>query len=212
MPKKNGALRSLAITAQKGGVSKSTTAVHLAVEASRKKERVLILDTDAQGSCLLWASLREIEHPTVEACDLVAIPKRLERAAGEGYTLAIIDTAPRATATLATALRAVDYVVVPLPPAAFDLGTMEQTLAIISASGRPGCIVLSRCPTRAPEVAEVRASVADLALTLAPVEISERRAYARALASGLAVSEFDSRSAAATEIRQLWNYIRSNMQ
>jgi chromosome partitioning protein len=211
MRRKLGPMRSLAITAQKGGVGKTTLTVHLAVAALRAGERVLILDADPQGSCVTWASLRDREEPHVERIEPADVAARLEQASSEGYSLALVDTQPRASSSLALLLRAVDYAIVPLRPSAFDLATLEQSLSIVEAAGRPGAIVLNACPSRSAEVAETRESIADLSLPLAPIEIGERRIYSRAVGSGQAVVEFQPISFAAMETASLWKFVYKNL-
>src|SRR5476651_69354 len=100
-------MRSIAITASKGGVGKTTLSVHLAVAALRAKERVLIVDADPQGSSSTWKSLREDDEPNVEQIEPEDVPERLRRAGSEGYTLTIVDTQPRAASSLAALLRGV---------------------------------------------------------------------------------------------------------
>lgn len=51
--------RVIAVANQKGGVAKTTTAVNLGIGLARKGKRVLLLDTDPQGS--LTASLGYVE-------------------------------------------------------------------------------------------------------------------------------------------------------
>jgi chromosome partitioning protein len=210
VPKKT--MKTVATVATKGGCGKTTITAHLAVEGARSRERVLILDADPQASCVLWSRLREAEHPTVEPIECNAVPQRLRQATSEGYTLCLIDTAPRATGTLATMLRVVDYVLVPLRPSAFDMGTLEQSLDIVTAAKAAGCIILSACPPRALEADEMRAELTDLALPLCSVTIGERTAFRRAIASGQAVTEFAPGGKAASEITSLWNYVRKGMQ
>ena len=105
-------MRSLALASQKGGAGKSTLVVHLAVEAMNAGETVRIIDTDPQGSSVAWGDARGIE-PMVEATDAGRIVDALKRAKRDGITFAIIDSAPRASASLAGVLRAVDGVLVP---------------------------------------------------------------------------------------------------
>jgi chromosome partitioning protein len=204
-------MRSLAITNQKGGSGKSTLSVNLAVEAARRGERVLVLDTDPQGSALSWAATRGAGDPDVEALETARVPIRLYRARREGVTLVIIDTQPRAEIPLAALLRAVDFALVPLRPSTFDLATLQETLRLILAARRPGCVVLNSCPARAPEIARTREAAQELGLALAPVELGERRAYMRAVASGRGVSEFEPSGPAAAEIASLWTYVDARL-
>ena len=51
--------RVIAVANQKGGVAKTTTAVNLGIGLARKGKRVLLVDTDPQGS--LTASLGYVE-------------------------------------------------------------------------------------------------------------------------------------------------------
>lgn len=54
--------------------------------------------------------------------------------------------------------------------------------------------------------------LADYGLPIAPVDITDRRAFARAVASGRAVTEFDSEGKAAAEIRALWAWLKEQMR
>jgi chromosome partitioning protein len=204
-------MRSLAITNQKGGSGKSTLSVNLAVEATRRGERVLVLDTDPQGSALSWAQTRGAIEPEVEAVETARVPIRLYRAKREGVTLVIIDTQPRAEVPLAALLRGVDFAVVPLRPSTFDTAMLQMTLRPILAARLPGCIVLNSCPARAPEVARTREATQALGLPLSPVELGERRAFMRAVATGRGVSEFEPGGPAAAEIANLWTYVDGAM-
>jgi chromosome partitioning protein len=61
-------MQVIAIVSQKGGVGKSTIAVHLATEATAQGMRVLLLDLDPQGSAMEWASRRGDLPPDVSGC------------------------------------------------------------------------------------------------------------------------------------------------
>ena len=204
-------MRTLALKSQKGGAGKSTLVVNLAVEAMNAGEKVRIIDTDPQGSSVAWGDARGIE-PMVEATDAGRIVDALKRAKRDGITFAIIDSAPRASASLAGVLRAVDGVLVPVRPSAFDVATIEQSIRLVVAAGRPGWLVLNACPPRAPEVAETRDVITNRELERVPVEIGERRAFARAVATGRSVSEFDADSTAAIEIRALWKFLSRKLK
>jgi len=199
-------MRIVAIGASKGGCGKTTLAVHLAVAAMRAGERVAILDTDPQGSATAWGNARTVETPLVVPVDGTAILDALEAARADGFTVAIVDTAPRAAPVASSIARAASFVLVPVRPSAFDLAALEQSVAIVKASGTAGAIVLNACPVRAPEVAEAR-QFCNALFPTADIEISDRRAYSRAVSSGRSVEEFAPRSPAAQEIRALWAYV-----
>jgi chromosome partitioning protein len=57
-------------------------------------------------------------------------------------------------------------------------------------------------------VAAAAAALAMHGVPVAPVRIGARRAYARAMASGRAVTEFAPRGKAAQEIAALWQWVQ----
>ena len=195
------------IASQKGGSGKTTVAVHLAVAALRAGEKVALLDTDPQKSAMAWAEARSADDPTVVAVDAADIGAALGEARSDGYTVVIVDTAPRAAPIAAAVIRAATFAVIPVRPSAFDLAALDRSVAIVKAAGTPGVIVLNGCPARAPEVAEAREVCAAQAFPVADLALGDRRAFARAVASGRAVEELSPRSPAAQEIRALWAYI-----
>jgi chromosome partitioning protein len=130
----------------------------------------------------------------------------------DAMTLCIIDTAPHAAPDAARVAALADLVVIPCRPTAFDLAAAGSAVEIVKAAGARAVFVLSACPLRAPEIAETRAVLEGYGDPVAPVPISERRVFARAVASGRAVTEFDAGGKAAQEIRALWNWFREQMK
>jgi chromosome partitioning protein len=202
-------VRAIAIVAQKGGAGKTTVSVHLAVAALFAGEKVAILDIDPQRSALTWAETREANDLTVVAIDPTDVRAALDEARSDGFTVVFLDTAPPATSIATAIVEAADFAVVPVRPSAFDLRTLDQSLAIVAAARRPGIILLNACPARAPEVSEARSICTDRILPLSTVELGDRRAYARAVQSGRAVMEFEPKGAAADEIARLWHNVDS---
>ncbi len=205
-------MKKIAFLSQKGGSGKTTLAVHTAVAAYEAGERVVIVDTDPQKSASVWGNTRSQDAPIVATAAAAELGRVLDAARQERMTLAIIDTAPHAAPDAARIVRAVDLVAIPCRPTAFDIAAAGSAVDIVKAAGVRAVFVLSACPFRSPEIAEARAVLAEYGLPIAPVEIIDRRAFARAVATGRAVTEFESDGKAAGEIRILWSWLKEQMQ
>lgn len=201
-------MKKIAFLSQKGGSGKTTLAVHTAVAASEAGERVVVIDTDPQKSATVWGGARREEAPIVATAAASELLKVLEVASLERMTLAIVDTAPHAAPDATKIVRAVDLVVIPCRPTAFDIAAAGSAVDIVKAAGVPAVFVLSACPFRSPEIAETRAVLAQYGLPISPIEITDRRAFSRAVATGRAVTEFESEGKAAGEIREFWNWLK----
>lgn len=206
------AVRTIAFLNQKGGSGKTTLAVHTAVAAQRAGERVLLIDADPQASAMAWSAVRKHDMPAAVHASPNEIGRVLEGARGNRVSLALIDMAPHASPGAARAAEIADAILIPCRPSAFDLAAAGAAVDLVRVLGKPAAFVLNACPSRAPEVAEAREALRGLGITVAPVEIGQRRAYARAVASGLSVNEFDGSCLAAREITALWKWIKKEYQ
>lgn len=205
-------MKTLAFLSQKGGSGKTTLAVHTAVAAHQEGERVVIVDTDIQRSATTWREARLADQPAVAPVLAAQLGEVMAASRHDAMTLCIIDTAPHAAPDATRVARAVDLVVIPCRPTAFDLAAVGSAVEIVKAAQVRAVLVLSACPFRSPEIAETRAVLEGYGLPVAPVEITDRRAFARAVASGRAVTEFEENGKAAEEIRALWHWLKEQMQ
>jgi chromosome partitioning protein len=204
-------MKMIAFMSQKGGSGKTTLAVHTAVAAHEAGARVVVIDTDPQQSATVWSDARQADAPLVATVAASELRRVMDAARSDGMTLAIVDTAPHAAPDAARIAQDADLIVIPIRPTAFDLAAAQSISAIVKASGTRAAFILSACPFRAPEIIETRGLLASYHLPVAPVEITDRRAFARAVASGRAVTEFESAGKAAAEIRELWAWLSSQM-
>lgn len=204
-------MKTLAFLSQKGGSGKTTLAVHTAVAAFEAGERVVVVDTDIQHSATTWSESRESEFPVVATAAAADLPAVMAAARHDAMTLCIIDTAPHAAPDAARIAQSVDLVIIPCRPTAFDLAAAGSAVEIVKAARARAVFVLSACPFRSPEIMETRAVLEDYGLPVAPAEITDRRAFARAVATGRSVTEFEPDGKAALEIRNLWNWIKEQM-
>lgn len=203
-------MNTLLFLSQKGGSGKTTLAVHSAVAAVDDGLNVLLYDTDPQGSALGWGNQRGAEHPpeVFKASAQTVEAKSAERRNG---ALLIVDSAPHTAPDALRLAKAATLVVIPCRPTSFDLSAVSSTVNIVRASNSPAVIVLSACPHRAPEIDEARTLLADFGFPLFPGQITERRSFARAVASGRAVTEFEAHGKAADETRALWSYLKTEL-
>ena len=197
----------IAFLSQKGGSGKTTLAVHAAVAAEASGERVCIIDADPQESATAWASVRKAQTPVVATAQAGDLDAALSAAKGEGMTLTVIDAPPHAAPAASQIAKRTDLVLIPVRPAAFDLAAVPAAVEIVKAAKVQGAFVLSACPFRAPEIGETRAALKPYSLPVFPGKITDRRAFARAVTTGSAVTEFESDGKAAEEIRALWGWI-----
>lgn len=204
-------MKTLAFLSQKGGSGKTTLVVHTAVAAQEAGLRVMLVDTDPQRSATAWRDTRTRgtgSTPTLATVPATGLGRIIESARGEGIDLLMVDTSPRANPEAALVARQADLVLIPVRPAAFDVAAIKPTVVIVKAAQVSATFVLSACPFRAPEIAEARAALVAHGLPVAPAMITDRRAFSRAVATGRAVTEFDSKGRAAEEIRALWAWVK----
>jgi chromosome partitioning protein len=205
-------MKILAFLSQKGGAGKTTLAVHTAVAAGEAGSRVVLIDTDPQRSATAWGDARQAPSPVVATTNVSELERVLAAASAEKMSLAIVDSAPHAAPDATRIARLATLVAIPCRPSAFDLAAAEGAVRMVRAADAKAVLVLSACPFRAPEIAEAREALRPYGLPVSPMEITDRRAFARAVATGEAVTEFDTDGRAAAEIRALWNWIREQMQ
>ena len=200
-------MKVLSIVCQKGGSAKTTTAINLAVEATRHGLEVALIDLDPQVSACDWKDVRGDKPPVVAATPVPHLDRALKAAREAGADLVIIDTAGRANDTASAAARVADLVLIPLQPSLPDLNTVAATLDIIRlAGGKPARAVLARVRAAGTRHEETTAWLAAKGIEVCPVSLGERVIFQDAYAMGLGVSEAEPGGKAADEIRQLYKY------
>lgn len=201
-------MKVLSLVCQKGGTSKTTTAINLAVEAMAYGLEVVLIDLDPQVSACDWKDIRGEEPPVVAATPVPHLERTLKAAAENGADLAIIDTAGRTNDAATAAARAADLVLVPLQPSLIDLKTLGATLEIIRlAGGKPTRAILSRVRAAGTRHEDTTAWLQGQGVEVCPATLGERVTYQDAYAQGRSVGESEPGGKAAQEIRQVYLYI-----
>lgn len=205
-------MQVITIAMQKGGVGKSTIARSLAVAAVRDGLSVLMIDMDSQQSVSQWAERREGDMPVVVFSTENELPKKLAQAK-DVADLVIIDTPPARSTEAPAAVEVADLVLIPTTPDVEPLEQMPRTLRLCRGFSRPVFAVVNMAnPTGPAEVVYTREVIEAMGAKIAPVVLHRRKAHRDASASGQTVQEVDPKGKAATEVDNLWAWVRAELQ
>src|SRR2546430_17518376 len=138
---------TVAVIAQKGGVGKTTLALHLAVEPA-KTGPVVIIDTDPQASAAQWADDRKARQPAVVTCPAARLAVSLRAARQNGAHVTFIDTAPAIESPALAAVRAADFCLIVSRPGILDLRSIGVNVEIAKLAGKPVAAVMNAAPAQ----------------------------------------------------------------
>jgi chromosome partitioning protein len=201
----------IALLNQKGGVGKTTLALHLAGQWARTGKRIIVIDADPQESALDWSGQRAKEA-LPRLFDVLAFARdTLHRDVPEIARDAdhvVIDGPPRLASLMRSALLAADLVVIPALPSPFDGWASGEILRLVREARvfRPHLVarfVLNRCSVRSVIAREAADALADHEPPIMATSVSQRVVFADAARTGRLVCEMPYGKAAAGEIAAL---------
>jgi len=203
-----------AVAYQKGGVGKSTVAVHLAAYFAAK-HNTLLIDGDPQATVATWAAWRRDipDAPMPTTVQLVGKAIFDEgRVLSQGYETTIIDVAGREGVSIRNALLLADRVIVPMGNSGFDVVLVDEFKELFDQAQAFNRdvqyrVLLNRMRGKTSEVEDF---IAETEVPTFETIIGDRRAYAHAVSNGLSVMEQKPAVAAATyEMRKFFEEVEA---
>lgn len=171
----------------KGGCGKTTLATHLAARYAREGHRSILGDLDRQQSAIRWVERRPPTLPSIEASELDVDGLLLPF--GEGRMVIDVPAGLRRKA-LEVVVHAVDALVVPVLPSAFDEGGTERFFRLagemkpVRRGRRPIALVPNRVRPGVNSERRLDAWLAERELR-AVARISDAQHYVTAAASSV---------------------------
>lgn len=205
-------MRTIALISQKGGVGKTTLAIHLATAFETAGSQTLLVDLDPQTSAAEWKDARQAERPYVMAVPPSRLGKTLEAAKEHGAELVVLDTAPHSEGTALDAARAADLILVPCQPSIMDLRAMRKTADLLNYLKKPTYAVLNEVAAQGTVADEAaKAITAQFGMAVCPLRLGQRVAFNRCLLAGQTAQEYEPGGKAAQEIDSLMRWVSAQI-
>jgi chromosome partitioning protein len=199
---------TIALISQKGGVGKTTLAIHLATAFEAEGWQTLLVDLDPQTSAAEWKDARQAERPYVMAVPPSRLGKTLETAREHQAEVVVLDTAPHSEGTALDAARAADLILVPCQPSIMDLRAMRKTADLLNYLKKPTFAVLNEVAPQGTVADEAaKAITAQFGMPVCPIRLGQRVAFNRCLLAGQTAQEYEPGGKAAQEVDFLMVWI-----
>jgi chromosome partitioning protein len=198
----------IAILNQKGGVGKTTLAVHIAMALAQGGQRVLLVDADPQGSALDWSASRKVDA----LFPVIGLPKptlhrELPKLATD-YNYIIIDGPPRVYEVARSAILASNLILVPVQPSPYDVWAAKEIVDLIREASAfnenlKSAFVISRKIVNTAIGRDVIEALSEYPLPVLKAQISQRVSFAETAGHGQTTLEVEPQSLASQEIAAL---------
>lgn len=193
---------------QKGGVGKTTLALHLAAALAEGGKRVQLVDADPQGSALDWSVMRGGGAPFgVIALPRATIHREVSRLL-ENHDHIIVDGPPRVYEVARSAILASDLVLIPVQPSPYDVWAAKEIIDLLEEASAfkenlKSGFVINRKIVNTAIGRDIGDALSTYNIPALASQICQRVAFAESAAQGQTVLETEPKGAAAAEVRAL---------
>lgn len=188
----------ISILNPKGGSGKTTLSTNLARALHERGHKVLLVDSDPQGSARDWHAANEDNPLPLIALDRANNIKSLSGVAS-GYDFVIVDGAAKLEDMIAASIKVTDVVLIPVQPSPYDLWAASDLVDFIKArqevtDGKPPArFIISRAIAGTRLGDEVRTALDEQGIGSFATHITQRQVYPQTAAEGGTV--FDGKNA-----------------
>lgn len=199
---------------QKGGSGKTTIATHLARALQLQGSSVLLVDSDKQGSARDWSAVNESNPVTVIGLDRPTLDRDLKNISDKDFV--VIDGSPQATDLAVSAIKAADFVLIPVQPSPYDIWATSDLVDLVKQriemtdNKLKSAFVVSRAIKNTKIGSEVSEVLIEYGLPVLNAKIVQRIAYPNSAAIGKTVFETESKTSdAVAEMNALATEVKS---
>ncbi len=193
----------------KGGSGKTTISIHLARALQLEDFKVLLIDTDPQGSAIDWRrSSTDNRFFDVVGISNSNLEKDIPKIESD-FDFIIIDGVAKFFDTMADSIRASDFVLIPVQPSALDIRGCYPLIEAVRERqkqnrGKPEVsFLISRQITRSRLADEIKGALEQFEIPIFESRISQKVAYVDGISSGVTAIELNKKSRATQETLSL---------